>query len=108
MILIILTMKVNKKLFILAFTICYIFPIKAQTGKFYAGVKAGLGIPNLNVGSKSTPLSEDYSSRVGFYTGIVTEYKTNKRFGLRAEINYSSQGGKRDGMQALPLSPEME
>lgn len=67
-----------------------------------------MGIPNLTTGSKSTPLSEDYSSRFGFYGGIVTEFQINSWFGLRAEINYSSQGGKREGMQALPLSTEMD
>ena len=101
-------MKTIRKWFILAFIICGICHTHAQSAKYYAGVKAGLGIPNLTTGSKSTPLSEDYSSRLGFYGGIVTEFQTNNWFGLRAEINYSSQGGKREGMQALPLSPEME
>ena len=101
-------MKAIKKWFILFFAICHIFSSYAQSGKYYVGVKAGLGIPNLTAGSKSTPLSEDYSSRLGFYSGIVTEFQTNNWFGLRAEINYSSQGGKREGMQALPLSTEME
>lgn len=80
----------------------------AQSAKYYAGTKAGLGIPNLTAGSKTTPLSEDYTSRPGFYGGVVTEFQSNGWFGLRAEINYSSQGGKRNGMQALPLSSELE
>ena len=101
-------MKEIKKWFILFFAICHIFSTHAQSGKYYVGVKAGLGIPNLTAGSKSTPLSKDYASRLGFYSGIVTEFQTNNWFGLRAEINYSSQGGKREGMQALPLSTEME
>lgn len=101
-------MKAIKKWFIFFFAICNIVSAYSQSGRYYAGVKIGLGIPNLTAGSKSTPLSEGYSSRLGIYSGIVAEFQTNNWFGLRAEINYSSQGGKREGMQALPLSAEME
>lgn len=93
--------------FILLFIFCGVLSTYSQSSKFYAGVKTGFGIPNLTSGAKSTPLSEGYASRLGFYTGLVAEYQTNTLFGLRAEVNYSVQGGKRDGMQALPLSPEM-
>ena len=54
-------MKTIRKWFILAFIICGICHTHAQSAKYYAGVKAGLGIPNLTTGSKSTSLSEDYS-----------------------------------------------
>ena len=97
-----------RKLFVLVFTICGVVSTYGQSAQYYAGVKAGFGIPNLSAGSKSTPLSENYSSRFGFYGGIISELQTKSHFGLRVEINYSSQGGKRNGMQALPLSAEMQ
>ncbi len=83
-----------------------VVPLGAQ-GRFYAGLKAGAGLPNLSAGGTSTPLSEGYSSRLGFYSGLVTEFQSSGKFGIRAEINYSSQGGVRNGMQALPLPPEV-
>ena len=101
-------MKIIRTWFILTFTFCCILSTHAQSAKYYSVVKAGLGIPSLTTGSKSTPLSESYSSRLGFYGGFVSEFQTNKRLSLRTEINYSSQGGRREGMQALPLSNEME
>ena len=66
--------------------------------------KAGFGIPSLTTGANSTPLSEDYASRLGFYGGFAAEMQTSKRFGLRAEINYSSQGGKRGWNAGLATS----
>ena len=101
-------MKTRKVLFLLALIFLGILSTGAQTVQFSTGAKAGLGIPNLTAGSITTPLSEGYASRLGFYGGIVTELRTGKHFGFRAEINYSSQGGKRDGLQALPIPAELE
>ena len=101
-------MKTKRHWFTLAFAVCCILSIHAQTFKYYAGAKAGFGIPNLSAGSISTPLSQDYVSRYGFYGGIVAEIQTASWFGLRTEINYSSQGGQRNGLQALPLDPQMQ
>lgn len=101
-------MKTIRKWLLLAFTVCSVLSIHAQSTGYYAGVKAGFGIPNLTAGSQSTPLSEGYSSRLGFYGGLIGEIQGESRFGLRAEINYASQGGKRNGLQALPLSADLE
>jgi hypothetical protein len=101
-------MKTLRIWLITALFIAGLLTVNGQSNKLYAGFKAGFGVPNLTTGAKSTPLNEDYSSRLGFYSGIVTEIQTRKHFGLHAEVNYSSQGGKRDGIQALPLPSEMK
>lgn len=101
-------MKTIRKWLLLAITFCVTLSIHAQSDGFFAGVKAGFGIPNLTAGSQSTPLSIGYSSRLGFYGGVIGEFQTKGRFGIRAEINYSSQGGKREGLQALPVTAELE
>ncbi len=101
-------MKNIKSLLVLTFLTCTLLTVSAQKSGFYTGLKAGLGIPNLTAGSKSTPLSEDYTSKLGFYGGVIGEFQGEKRFGLRIELNYSSQGGKRDGLQALPLPAGFE
>lgn len=100
-------MKPKRNCLIIAFAICCILSVEAQSVKYYAGAKAGAGIPNLQAGSITTPLNQDYVSRYGFYGGFIAEIQTGKRFGFRTEINYSSQGGKRNGLQALPLDPQM-
>ncbi len=101
-------MKTGKTLLALFVAMCSVLTAGAQTSGFSLGAKAGLGIPNLTAGTITTPLSEGYASRLGLYTGIVAEYQSEKWFGLKAELNYSSKGGQRDGMQALPLAEEMQ
>jgi hypothetical protein len=101
-------MKTKRNYIFLAFIFCGILSASAQQSKFSLGAKAGVAIPSLTSGSNSTPLSEGYASRFGFYGGVVSEMKTGKHFGFRAELNFSSQGGMREGMQALPLDPSLE
>jgi len=74
-------------------------------GNFSLGAKAGIDIPNLSAGnSGSNPVSHGWSSRLGPYFGLVGEYKLNNKWALQLEFNYSSQGGKKDGQQAIPVS----
>jgi hypothetical protein len=67
------------------------------------GLEGGISIPNLTAGGAgSTPLSTGYSSRFGPDFGIDAEYKVSNLFSIQPELEYSSQGGKKDGLQALP------
>jgi len=73
---------------------------------FLLGVKGGIDIPNLSAGSGagSNPVSQGWSSRLGPYFGIVVMHNLSHHFSLQAELNYSSQGGKKNGKQAIPTS----
>jgi hypothetical protein len=71
--------------------------------QFSLGVKGGLSIPNLSSGTND-PVSSGYSSREAPYFGVVAEKKLSHLITLHAELNYSSQGGKKDGVQAIPGS----
>jgi len=67
------------------------------------GVQGGISIPNLTAGSTgSTPLSTGYSSRFGPDFGINAEFKISSLFSIQPQLEYSSQGGKKDGFQAFP------
>jgi hypothetical protein len=101
-------MKKRLTLVLFVFALAGFLVTQAQSGKMYLGVKAGLGIPNLTAGSTTTPLSEGYTSRLGFYGGITASRQLGTHLALRGEINYSAQGGKRNGMQALPLITPLE
>lgn len=72
---------------------------------FSVGLKAGISIPNLQ-SSGGNPLSEGWSSRQGPYAGFVGEMNIGKNLYLQTELNFSSQGGKKNGLQAIPVSPE--
>lgn len=63
------------------------------------GIRGGIGIPELKGGG--TPQSSGYSSRLAPNFGTFINYKLNPEFYLQAEVLFSGQGGKRNGMQAI-------
>lgn len=78
--------------------------VDAQT--YFIGVTGGLSIPNLTAESGGqTPLNTGYSSRLGPEVGIFADFKISKAFSLQPMVQYSSQGGQKNGMQAL-TSPD--
>lgn len=68
------------------------------------GIKGGISIPNLK-SSGDNPISSGWSSRQGPYFGAIAEINLSEHFCLRAELNYSSQGGKKNGKQVIPVDP---
>jgi hypothetical protein len=100
-----------KKLFTTAFVIvCFIAVSFAQSSsdnsvpKFTLGVFGGLNIPDLT-GGGGNELSRDYSSRIGEAFGLTASYSLSSNFALRADALYSSEGGKRNGFQAIEFNP---
>ena len=79
-----------------------IHQVEAQA-PFYLGLKGGISIPNLTAGGGS-PVSKGYSSILGPYFGVFAEQGLSKHFSLQVELNYDAQGGKKNGVQAIPTS----
>jgi hypothetical protein len=92
----------KKNIFFLPFTIFLFGSFSAKAQHFALGIKGGISIPNLSAGDDKTPLSTGYSSRSGLDAGVYAEFKFSKLFSLQPMIEYSSQGGKKDGLQAFP------
>jgi hypothetical protein len=101
-------MKTKRFWSVLAFTVSSFLTIFGQETIFYAGGKVGIGMPSLATDSKSTPLNEGYALRLSYYGGFAFEIQSDKILGFRTEINYSQQGGKRQGMQAIQLSNQLK
>ncbi|MDH7463082.1 porin family protein [Chitinophagaceae bacterium 26-R-25] len=81
--------------------------VKAQT--IDIGAKGGISIPNLTAGgSDQNPLNTGYSSRLGPDFAVFAEFHFSKLFSLQPQIEYSSQGGKKDGLQAFPVPAELQ
>jgi hypothetical protein len=96
----------KKHLTICLALIAFIFiQSKAQDlTRHYVGVKAGLSIPNLTAsGSEQNPLNTGYSSIVGPNFAAFYEFLISKKFSLSTQLEYSVQGGKKDGYQAFPM-----
>src|SRR5258708_7904911 len=91
-------------LFIMAFFSCY--TVEAQ--HFALGVRGGISIPNLTAGGNNqNPLNTGYGSRVGPDAGLFAEFKFSDLFSLQPMVEYSSQGGKKNGLQAFPTPDEI-
>src|SRR6516162_6244616 len=71
--------------------------------KYYVGIKAGLSIPNLTSGgSVQNELNSGYNSTVGPDFAVFYECLLSKKFSLSTQLEYSAQGGKKNGFQAFP------
>lgn len=93
------------KIFIRFFLGVTVFLLFANSSKaqWDLGIQGGISIPNLSAGgSDNNPLNTGYSSRLGPEFAISGEYHVNKLFSIVPKIEYSAQGGKKDGYQALP------
>jgi hypothetical protein len=71
--------------------------------KLTIGIFAGLNLPRLNSGN-SNELSRDYTSRSGLAFGLTASLDLGSDFSLTANVMYSSEGGKRNGIQAFDAS----
>lgn len=77
-------------------------PVAAQTPDISIGGQAGLSIPSIRAGSTDI-LSQDFASRRGLFFGIFVEKEIAPRLSLVVDVNYTSQGGKRDGVQPITM-----
>ncbi|MFI5153297.1 MAG: porin family protein [Chitinophagales bacterium] len=68
----------------------------------YLGVKGGISIPNLSSGN-GNPINSGYSSGLGPDFAIFGDYGFTDRFSVELSLEYSYQGGKKNGKQALPV-----
>jgi len=69
------------------------------------GARGGISIPNLTNGGNGTPLSTGYSSRRAADFAVFAEFQVLDLFSIQPMIEYSQQGGKKNGLQAL-TTPE--
>lgn len=89
-------------LFFLFFAVALPFQFIYGQG-FTLGARGGISIPNLTAGgSETNPLNEGYKSRIGPDVAIFGEYHISSAFSIEAMLEYSSQGGKKEGIQAFP------
>ncbi len=78
-------------------------PLDNNGSRFTLGVFGGLSVPNLS-GGNGNPLSSDYTSLLGEAFGLTADYSLPSCVGLCADALFSSEGGKRNGMQAFSAS----
>jgi hypothetical protein len=85
---------------ILLFICLLTFGVEVYSQHVNLGIRGGLAIPNIIAGGDN-PLSEGYSSRIAGGGGIFTEIRLNDIYSVRFGVEYTGQGGKRNGVQAM-------
>jgi hypothetical protein len=71
-------------------------------GEVKFGLHGGLSIPDIR-GSQSDIYSRNFTSRQGPFFGLFMETEIAPRWSLVAEVNYTSQGGLRKGLQPITM-----
>lgn len=97
----------KKTFYILA--IGLVFGLNSSAQNLTLGFRGGISIPNLTAGSgNQNPLNTGYSSRLGPEAAVFAEFKFSDLFSLQPMIEYSSQGGKKNGLQAFTTPDELK
>ena len=94
-----------KKILIIA-SILFASHITQAQNDIYIGVRGGLNIPKLTA-SGENPMSKGYSSRLAGNGGIFVEIQISELFSLRPMVEYTQQGGLRNGLQAIPVAMQI-
>lgn len=91
-----------KKIFLTLLLSAISMSLFGQAG-ISVGVKAGLNIPQISAFGDN-PMSKGYSSRLAGNAGIFAEFGLTDHFSIVTTVEYTQQGGKRSGMQAIPAA----
>ncbi len=81
--------------------------VQQSMAQVEAGVKAGLSIPNLTSGSSANPINSGYSSRLGPDFAVFAEFHLSPLLSIQPQLEYSSQGGKKNGNQAFTTPTQL-
>lgn len=83
--------------------IAFLFVSLSVYSQFKIGVKAGYSLGNLP-DPTSNIYSENYKTLGGIDFGFSGEYELSDQFSLLTEIQWVKRGGKRNGLQPIPVN----
>ena len=72
---------------------------------FYLGAKGGWSLPELSGGNNE--ISRGWKSRSAFNFGVLATSELTKKFALQIEVNYASQGGRKNGIQPFECNKKV-
>jgi Outer membrane protein beta-barrel domain len=95
-------MKRTKLLLLVGLAALFAASSAVIAGDIKLGFHGGISIPNLR-GKDTDIFSRNFTSRQGPYFGLTADLALASGFSLSADLNYTSQGGKRAGMQPITM-----
>ncbi|HEX4851615.1 MAG TPA: porin family protein [Puia sp.] len=81
------------------------FSIQSVGQIISVGIKGGVSIPNLRPSGENNPLNTGYQSSLGPNGALFGEYAFSNLLSVELSLEFSSQGGQKNGKQALPVDP---
>jgi len=97
-------MKRIYALFSAALLVAGLLAAPAAHAQLTIGAKGGLNVPKLSASNKDdTPLSRGYASHLAGAGGVFADYHITKTFSMQVGLEYQGQGGRKSGMQAVPI-----
>jgi hypothetical protein len=81
--------------------------VKTHAQSWQFGVKGGLSLPNLSAASGSSEVSKGYKTISGPDFAIFADVSMSKNWSLEADLEWSTQGGKKSGLQTIPAIPDL-
>jgi hypothetical protein len=78
--------------------------VDSHAQNFQMGLKGGLSLPDLSSGAGASDVSKGYQTISGPDFAWVTDMKLAGKFSLEAAVEWSTQGGKKTGIQTIPAS----
>ena len=97
-------MHMRKMLYAMMMALILMVDHTAYAQEWWIGLRGGPSIPHLSDGGNE--VSKGYSSIVAPNFGLMVEYYFTHNVSVQFEVDYSGQGGERDGLQPITQSPE--
>jgi len=95
-------MKRSRSASLLGMAILLITAGAGFAGDVKLGAHGGISIPNLR-GSETDIYSRGFKSRQGPTFGLTADFVLSSRFSLAVNLNFTSQGGLRKGIQPITM-----
>ena len=71
------------------------------------GGKVGYSLGSLTSSTENI-YTDDYESISGIDFGLTLEFKLTALISMQTELNYTHRGGERNGLQPVPINPDIE
>ena len=87
-----------------------LFFLSAQSGfaqNWQPGLKGGLSLPNLTAAGGASDVSKGYKTISGPDFALFADYRFSEKFSLEADLEWSTQGGQKSGLQTIPAIPDL-
>jgi hypothetical protein len=95
-------MKRTGSVILLATAVLFITAAAGFPDVVKLGAHAGISIPDLR-GSQTDVFTKNFTSRQGPYFGLTADIPLARRLSLGVDLNYTSQGGLRKGLQPITM-----